>query len=406
MKIILIAAINRILALFFLIIATSPLIAQNQFQNTYEGQGESDARDVIQTKDGGIVFTGRTSWDSKKETAVFLAKTNKAGKMTWSQTYGGNASEAGYAVLEASDGGYVVLGRTKSYGKGSTDIYLVRTDSRGGLIWTWTYGGKNKDYGYEISETKDGGYIICGKTNSSGNGLYDVLLIKVGADGKQLWRNTFGGKHNDYGYSVLQIEDGGYMIAGRTKSLTVNGIDTILKKPNVYLIRTNEKGEEVWAKSYGGVRSEAAYGMTKTKDGNFLLVGRIFHPKNENHDLYVLKVSPDGKIIDRNIYGHEKDEYASSVMALPDGGYVISGFTNSIGHGKSDALLVKIGEDLQVIWSKTFGGKEKDLAQKVICTSDGGLILAGSTNSITKGKSRAYLVKTNALGESVDFPGK
>jgi hypothetical protein len=148
----------------------------------------------------------------------------------WSKTFGGTSDDYGLSVQETSDGGYVITGYTQSYGAGAHDVWLIKTDSAGTRLWDKTFGGTNYDYGYSVQETSDGGYVIAGYTNSYGSGTLDVWLIKADSAGTKLWDKTFGGTSDDYGYSVQETSDGGYVIAGRTCSYGAGGADVWLIK--------------------------------------------------------------------------------------------------------------------------------------------------------------------------------
>ena len=136
----------------------------------------------------------------------------------WTQTFGGSDYDYGYSVQQTSDGGYIIAGYTSSYGAGSADVYLIKTDAGGAQQWTQTFGGSSDDIGHSVRQTSDGGYIIAGVTSSYGAGGWDVYLIKTDALGDTLWTKTFGGSSWDEGYSVQQTSDGGYIIAGKTLS--------------------------------------------------------------------------------------------------------------------------------------------------------------------------------------------
>jgi len=154
---------------------------------------------------------------------------------SWWKTYGGTASDAGRSVQQTSDGGYVIAGRTGSFGAGDDDVYLIKTSASGDTLWTRSYGGTDSDRGYSVQQTSDGGYIIAGLTESFGAGQADVYLIKTDASGDTLWTRTYGGTEYDLGCSVQQTADGGYIVAGYTRSYGAGNCD-------VYLIKTDSLG--------------------------------------------------------------------------------------------------------------------------------------------------------------------
>jgi hypothetical protein len=164
-----------------------------------------------------------------------LVRTDANGNMLWNKTYGGTNDNLGYSVVETADGGYAIAGSTYSFGAGKVDVYLVRTDSAGNMLWNKTYGGTNEDAGCSVVETADGGYAIAGSTNSSGAGAHDFWLVKTDSAGNEQWNKTHGGIDYDYGWSVVQTADGGYAIAGYTNSSGAGNFD-------VLLVKTDENG--------------------------------------------------------------------------------------------------------------------------------------------------------------------
>jgi hypothetical protein len=167
---------------------------------------------------------------------VYLIKVDSLGDTLWTKTYGLLLNDIGYSVQQTTDGGYIIAGETFSFGTGSSDVYLVKTDTLGNTLWTRTYGGTDWDGQPSVQQTTDGGYIIAGETFSFGSGSGDVYLVKTDTLGDTLWTRTYGGTDDDDGYSVQQTSDSGYIIAGHTKSFGAGSND-------VYLIKTSVEGE-------------------------------------------------------------------------------------------------------------------------------------------------------------------
>jgi hypothetical protein len=201
---------------------------------TYDFPSSNDAFSIQETQDGGYIVAG-IIWFFSGNGNALLMKTDSTGNLLWFRDYGDTLHEEAHSVVETSDGGFVFTGSTTSYGAGGNDVWLVKTDSSGNILWSKTFGGIGGDYGYSVQKTSDGGYIITGRTSSYGAGLWDVYLIKTNSLGDTLWTRTFGGISLDKGESVQETSDGGFIIAGMTMSFGSGWQD-------VYLIKTDSLG--------------------------------------------------------------------------------------------------------------------------------------------------------------------
>jgi len=215
------------------------------FQKTIGGTGDDYGYSIQQTSDGGYVITGETSSFGAGYSDVFVIKLDSSGNLSWAKTIGGTYSDYGYSIQQTSDGGYVITGETSSFGAGYYDVFVIKLDSSGNLSWAKTIGGTSWDYGYSIQQTSDGGYVITGGTYSFGAGYSDVFVIKLDSSGNLSWAKTIGGTGWDYGFSIQQTSDGGYVITGRTYSFGAGYSD-------VFVIKLDSSGNLSWAKTIGG----------------------------------------------------------------------------------------------------------------------------------------------------------
>jgi hypothetical protein len=198
---------------------------------TFGGTNGDKGYSVQQTTDGGYIVAGGTGSYGAGIDDVYLIKTNSSGDTLWPRTFGGINPDFSYTVQQTSDGGYIITGRTSSFvGAGSADVYLINTDSNGDTLWTETFGGSSNDIGYSVQQTTDGGFIVAGDTYSYGAGSADIYLIKTDSSGDTMWTQTFGGTNADKGYSVQQTIDGGFIVTGSTTSYGAGGKDVYLIK--------------------------------------------------------------------------------------------------------------------------------------------------------------------------------
>jgi len=325
---------------------------------------------------------------------IFFPIDNNAQDLLWSKNYGGSYNEGGNSCLQTSDGGYVALGSTYSYGTGDHDIYLLKLDSLGDTLWTRTFGGSGTDYGYDIQSTVDGGFIIVGKTRSFGAGMMDVYLIKTDLLGLAQWTKTFGGTQNDDGMSVRQTPDSGYIVCGTTNSFGAGYTD-------VYLIKTNPLGDTLWTRAYGGAGGDLGYAVRIVPGGGFIICGTTGSFGTGYSSMYTVRTDADGDTLWTTTYGGNSADLGYAVENALDGGFVFAGATASFGMGYYDAYLVKTDADGWLVWDSTYGGSGDDRAYSVCPTGDGGYILAGTTESFGSGMIDVYVVKTDPLGEKL-----
>jgi hypothetical protein len=313
-------------------------------------------------------------------------------QISFQKTIGGTASELGYCVQQIGNNRYIISGSTSSFGAGNTDVYLIRSDGFSNILKT--FGGTNDDVGYSVQQTNDSGYIVAGSTNSFGAGEYDVYLIKTNANGDSLWTRTFGGTGSEEGYSVRQTTDGGYIIAGYTNSFGAGG-------PDVYLIKTNANGNLLWSKTYGGTEIDEGYSVQQTADGGYIIAGYTYSFGAGSDAFYLIKTDVNGDSIWTRTFAGIYYQYGNCVQQTADGGYIIAGDTYSFGAGNDDVYLIKTDANGNLIWSKTYGGTENDVGSSVQQTTDGGYIISGTTNSFGASNGDAYLIRTNASGDTL-----
>ncbi|MBT6471289.1 MAG: Ig-like domain-containing protein [Candidatus Marinimicrobia bacterium] len=366
--------------------------SHNWFVKTFGGSVDEVGNSVQQTTDGGYIITGYTNSFGNGESDVWLIKIDSNGNEEWNKTFGGSGVDYGRSVQQTTDGGYIIIGHTNSFGNGNLDVYLIKTNSDGNEEWNKTFGGSDNDEGYSVEQTTDGGYIITGVTRSFGNGSSDVWLIKTDSQGNEEWNKTFGGVKYDVGSSVQQTTDGGYIITGYTVSFGNGSSD-------VWLIKTDSQGTEEWNKTFGGSVDEVGNSVQQTTDGGYIITGYTHSFQNDPYDVWLIKTDSQGTEEWNKTFGLGDHEFGWSVQQTTDGGYIITGYTHL---GNTDVWLIKTDSQGTEEWNKTFGvGRSVEVGLSVQQTTDSGYILTGLTSSFGNGKSDVWLIKTDSEGNTV-----
>jgi hypothetical protein len=312
----------------------------------------------------------------------------------WWGTYGGSNNDWAFSVTPTEDGGYVMTGHTESFGNGARDVWLVKTDWTGDMQWNRTFGRSGNDEGRCVIQTSDGGYAIAGYTpiHPQGFGDNDVWLIKTDHNGYEQWNKTYGGALSDIGMSVLQTDDGGYVIGGYEASFAGTDSD------DFYLIKTDQTGNMIWNKTYGGGEPETSYSMIKTNDGGYALAGVTWSFGAGVSDVWLVKTDSTGNMQWNKTYGGSGSDEGWEVIQTADGGYAVAGMTDSYGAGIGDFWLLKTDSTGNLVWSQTYGGSGQDEARSIVQTIDGGYVLAGNTRSNPTDILDAWLIKVNNAG--------
>jgi hypothetical protein len=300
------------------------------------GTNEDSALSIIQTTDGGFAVAGSTSSFGAGGSDMYILKLNAAGTLLWSKTVGGPNDEKAYSIIQTPDGGYAVAGYTYSFGAGYSDVYIVKLDASGVVQWSRTIGGTSYDWTHSIILTTDGGYAVGGFTGSFGN----MYIVKLSSGGLLQWTRSINGTGNDIddAYSVIQTADGGYALAGKTWALGLGLND-------VYIIKLDASGTLQWSRIVGGTNHDYAHSIIQTTDGGYAVAGRgVFFGAGLN-DMYVIKLDVSGTLQWSRIVGGTSHDYAWSIIQTADGGYVVVGHTSSFGAGNTDIYIVKLDSD-------------------------------------------------------------
>jgi len=351
----------------------------------YGGSGDDRANSANETSDGGFIIAGSTDSFGAGQNDVYIIKTNSNGDTLWTRTLGGQLWDVAYSIQQTLDGGYIITGYTYSFGAGNSDLYLIKTNSVGDTLWTRTYGGEFPDGGVMVREITGGGYIILGYTESFGNGYRDIWLLKTNEIGDTLWTKTFGGLYLDIAGSINQTTDEGYIIAG--------SMDIIPSMTYAYLIKTDANGDILWSRTFWCGDFVSLRSIAQTLDGGYIIGISSYSYFESDWDIYLLKTYPSGDSAWARVYGGAEWDQVFSIEITSDLGYLIAGYTESFGAGSEDVYVIKTDSLGTEIWSVVYGGVLDDVSHFALRTTDEGYMIVGNTFSFGVGYGDIWLLR-------------
>lgn len=381
---------TRTLTTVFMCFVACQLHAQVIFQKVFAGADMDNCFYVEQVEDGGYAFAGHTNSFSGWGSNILLVRTDERGETVWTKTYQGERTDICYAMQGTKDGGFILTGITMSYGAGAGDAFLIRTNELGDTLWTKTYGTVSVETGFWVRETTDGGFIVAGRTFGIGQ-EGDMYIFKTNAGGDIQWTRTYGGAEYDAARTLVECQDGGFLVVGTTESFGQGGSD-------IYALRLNQQGHVEWSRTYGGTSTEKANFLIQTEDGGFVIAGSTYSFGAGTKDGYLLKISEQGELEWSKTYGGDQQDFISSVHQTVDGGYMMIGSTKSFGEGDQDIYLIRADQEGNHLWSRSYGTSDYEDGSIGYHTADGGYILGGGRYD-DPAKVDINLIKTDSEGQ-------
>ncbi len=384
---------------FLIINACQTSYAQN-FQKVLGGNNNDEPMTLIHTSDGGCIIAGYTKSFGAGDKDIYVIKLDANYNTVWSKAIGGSQDDIAYSVVQSTDGDIMIAASTASYGAGNNDICIIKIDTMGNILWTKTYGKNGNDFPYKIIQTYDGNFIIDSYSTSFGAGLMDIYLIKIDSDGNLIWNKTIGGNENDWLDNIVLTSDSGFIGIGSTKSFGAGG-----GQHDIYAIKFDSTGNIEWQKTYGNTKNEGSYGVCEMSNKDFIISGHTMPTYNSinERDLLIFRINSQGDIIwSKKYIGTNYDESARNVLPCDNGDIISIGYTESFGSGVRDIFLLKIQGDGTFLRMKTFGGTDyEDISfNSSILANNDEIIISGSTKSFDFDGSAAdyyniYLIKTD-----------
>lgn len=310
-------------------------------------------------------------------------------RILWNKTYRQTAADMGEDVLVAEDGGFYIVGTAGMdlYGAGqSGDIYLLRTDENGKILWEKTYGGEKAEEGLSLARADDGNLLLAGMTKSFGAGGADAYLVKVDPLGNEIWAKTYGGPLDEMA-SVRALADGSFMLWGNVVDPNdivadpgASGYGGYAGRSNIYLAQVDAAGNLVWSQTFGGQNNLLTSGGVQAADGGFVVLASLLRFPQPGDDAYLLKVDRNGKKVWERAW-EEGTISAFDLLLTADDQYLVAASyapANDKARATADFLFIKVDQQGADVWSSQFGDpKMMDYPMLVTQTADGGYIAAG-----------------------------
>jgi len=366
------------------------LIPQESWNKTFGGDNLDWGWSVKETADGGFIIAGETVSFGSGNYDSWLIKTDSNGNESWNRTFGGSAKDGSRSVQQTNDSGYILGGYADSYGYPGHDAWFIKTDNNGFEEWDFVTGGIASDGTFTVIQTSDEGYIGVGYADSYGSGSHDLWLVRTDKNGNEEWNKTYGTSEWDTGYSLKQCDDGGYIIIGTTQSYGSGGQDA-------WLIKTDMNGTEEWNKTYGGTNNDWGSAVIITDDG-FFITGDTRSYGPGGYDIWLIKTDKQGNELWKSVYGEsDSDDTGYFFIQTSDGGFAIIGIKTSFSTQLTDIWLIKTDDNGNEEWNITIDGGEDEWSYSVDETNDGGYIIVGKTNSYGNGNYDLWLIKVELV---------
>lgn len=400
------------------VLCTFSIWGQNQLCIEGGGPANDQAHSMIQSLDGGYVVAGQTNSFGSGSTDLYVMKTNAIGTVLWTRTVGGSGNDYARSIVQTFDGGYAVAGTTASYGAGGDDLYLVKLDANGTVQWTKTYGGSGTDQGWELVQTPDSGFCIAGQTASFGASPNDFYVVRTDNNGSLIWDKKVGAASvADIAYSITNTNDGGFAVAGTAYTWTGNANSS---SNDFYVVKLDGNGNMVWSRLIQDVNTtkypDYARSIIQTSDGGYMVAGEAGQPKVNggfNWHYLLVKLDGAGQVSWTRYYGGTQipnfstdgSDYAESVIEMPNGDYLVGGYTFSFNYnfntGQQVGLeyyLIRVSNTGTLLSTHIIGTTQNDIGKSIIQTNDGGYMIAGYSQEINAGTypDEFYLVKLDA----------
>jgi len=331
---------------------------------------------LVLAPDGNLVIAGYTSSNSKGYEAILVKANASNGDTLWTKKFGNPYSDAFYSIKNAHKGGYIAAGFSNRANASSPAMLVIITDANGTAVKTRTYGGSAYSQAFGVEPAADSGYLVAGYIQKASTSDRDIYLLKINNAGDTLWTSSIGAKStnpndsvNDAAYAVVAAPDGGYFLTGSLNGYTSYG-------GKIFLMKVSSTGQQLWTKTYAmGI----GFSLTLTGDNGVAISGSL--QEGSSQDIILIKTDTDGNLLWKKTFGGTGYEYGATMIETSDGGFAISGITDSKGSGLEDVYLIRTNSSGDGQWEKTYGGTDVDQGFGLVKMPDNGFCITGLSNT-------------------------
>jgi hypothetical protein len=366
------------------------------WSRTYSGNGNGILRSIAPMSDGGYIAAGEIDFSGSGNFDAWVVRLDSSGNVLWQKAYDLGENESARAIATTPDGGIVLAGymRPSTASTNNQHAWVLRLDQAGNIVWQFSDSGNVQSSLESIVRTDQDSYVVAGAVQSPSGGDWNAWVVKFYSSGQMQWQQNYGGSGNDFADYIAATRDGGFVVAGRSQSFS-----------NTYAgwaFKLNRIGTVEWSQMSVGDSAREAKMIAQTDDNGFIVIGTTVPQGPGKENGWMTKMDASGHVLWQKQYGNGLHDFAESVVIAPGEAYVFAGYMGIGGEGGTrqtdDAWLEKVDSSGNILWTKLYGLDGNDDPVRLAVAADGGFVLAGQTNSFTSGKRDAWVLKLDAEG--------
>jgi len=380
---------KNIASICLLYMIVSPLQAQRFSMETYGQENTDRGIGIEKALEGdGYIMVGYTKSFNSSGENIYVVKTNLEGQLIWQKTYGGMGDDNGWSIKQTHDNSYIIVGFSNSFGNGDWNIFAIKIDQNGNEIWSKNYGGAKDEYAWDLVVTSDNSYTIIGQTNDTENGETTSMCVRIDSVGNIIWKNQLHGFAMNRAFSIVEEENKSFLFTG----LISAGKDNL----DGFVAEVTSQGNLEWIKTYGGDQNDLGHSIKVGEDSHFLMFGYSKSYGTSNNSPWLVKINSKGEEVWNYTYGSHSEERIVGGFITTDNSCILLGYVikESDQGANWDILLLKVDTMGNLDWLKTYGGKQnEESGQNLLISETGDIIFTGRTFSEGMGNGDLFLIK-------------